>query len=413
MIACIGEVLMKALVLCGGVPQVALINELKSRGIYTLLADMNDNVPAIEYADEFHNISVFDYDRIRDLAKSKKVDFVLTACADQVLLVQAKVSEELNLPCYIDYNTAVKVSSKEIMKSLFNEYGIPSSKYVIMNSFKPSKLKDLCYPLIVKPVDSYSSRGVTIVNCPDDMKDAFEIAYSISRSKRIIVEEYVIGNEITVDAYVENGTAHVLCISDIDKIPDTCIIRRTKCPASISLSLTKRIEMVANKIAKAFGLYNTPLLIQIITDGEKLSVIEFCARTGGGDKFRLIKSVSGFDVIKAIVDLTIGLEPHVEPFSFKQYIVSEFLYCKPGIVEKIEGLDYLLDNSLVDEFYQLKQFGSLVNTPTSSGDRFAYYTIIDKSMAKVHERDLKTNSIIKVLDDYNVDILRHDLIADY
>ena len=53
---------MKALVLCGGIPQIALIQELKSRGITTLLADMNENVVARAYADEFYKVSVLDVD---------------------------------------------------------------------------------------------------------------------------------------------------------------------------------------------------------------------------------------------------------------------------------------------------------------------------------------------------------------
>ena len=86
---------MKALVLCGGIPQIALINELKSRGITTLLADMNENVPARPYADEFFKVSVLDVDAIRQLAKDQKVDFLITVCADQVLQVVAPREQHL------------------------------------------------------------------------------------------------------------------------------------------------------------------------------------------------------------------------------------------------------------------------------------------------------------------------------
>ena len=148
---------MKALVLCGGIPQAALIEELKSRGIYMILADMNPNVMARPYADAFYPVSVLDVDAVKQLAIEQKVDMVLTACADQVLLVQAQVSEELGLPCYIDYKIAKDVSSKELMKKVFVEHGIPTSRHVIMGEFDEEKVKDLLYPIIVKPVDSYSS----------------------------------------------------------------------------------------------------------------------------------------------------------------------------------------------------------------------------------------------------------------
>ena len=103
---------MKALVLCGGVPQIAAIKELKSRGITTLLADMNENVGARQYADEFYKVSVLDKKAVKQLVIDQNVDFLISVCADQVLQIVAEVSEELGLPCYIDAETAVNVSKK-------------------------------------------------------------------------------------------------------------------------------------------------------------------------------------------------------------------------------------------------------------------------------------------------------------
>ena len=51
---------MKALVLCGGKPQIALIHELKRRNITAILADANDKAAAVQYADVFYNVSTLD-----------------------------------------------------------------------------------------------------------------------------------------------------------------------------------------------------------------------------------------------------------------------------------------------------------------------------------------------------------------
>lgn len=406
---------MKALVLCGGIPQAALIEELKSRGIYTILADMNPNVMARPYADAFFPVSVLDVEAVRNLAVEQKVDMVLTACADQVLLVQAQVSEELGLPCYIDYKTAKDVSSKELMKKVFIENDIPTSKYVIMGKFDEEKIRELKYPIIVKPVDSYSSRGVRKVFNIDDLKIAFETAINISRTNTAIVEEFVEGEELTVDVYVEEGTAHLLCVSNIDKIPgnDSFVICRTRYPAQISAEVKKQVRIVAGQIAKAFNLKNSPMLIQMITDGRKVSVVEFCARTGGGDKFRLIKQVSHFDVVKAVVDLTLGEKPHVDPYQLPECIVNEFLYVKPSIFDHLEGFDEMKDQGVISEYFQLKTKGTESHEVKSSGDRVAYYTIQAPTIGQVLEKDKKANSILKVVDSEGKDVLRHDLIAAY
>ncbi|MBR2330490.1 MAG: sugar transferase [Clostridia bacterium] len=406
----------KALVLCGGIPQIALIEDLKSRGITTVLADMNENVGARKYADIFYPVSTLDVNGIKEVAQKENVDFVITVCADQVLQVVAQVSEELNLPCYIDFETAENVSKKSYMKKIFKDYGVPTSQYVIMETLEEDKLSGLSYPLIVKPVDSYSSRGVRRVENLEELQTAFADAVQISRTKTAIVEEFVVGNELTVDVYVEEGKAHVLGISNLDKIGDAdrFVIYRTRFPADITDEIQAKVQETAQKIAEAFGLKNTPMLIQLIENGKDISVVEFCARTGGGDKFRLIEKVSGFNVIKAVVDLTLGEKPHVEERTEKpKYIVNEFLYCKPGVFERLEGFDELLAKGVITEYYQLKSKGVEFGEIKSSGDRVAYFTIETDTIEEMKEKHALANATIKVIDAEGNDILRHDLLEKY
>ena len=104
---------MKAMIIPGGVPQVELIKQLKNRGIVTVLVDGSPDAVARPYADVFYKENIFDVSAVKELAEKEKVDFLLTVCADQVLLVVAQVSEMLGLPCYIDYKTAQDVSFPE------------------------------------------------------------------------------------------------------------------------------------------------------------------------------------------------------------------------------------------------------------------------------------------------------------
>lgn len=94
---------MKAFVIAGGLPQIELIKQLKARGITTVLADGNENAIARPYADVFYRIPIFDIEAVKEVAVREQVDFIITVCADQVLLVVAQVSEMLGLPCYLDY----------------------------------------------------------------------------------------------------------------------------------------------------------------------------------------------------------------------------------------------------------------------------------------------------------------------
>ena len=294
----------KALVLAGGIAQVALLNELKSRGYFTMLADMNPSCVAAKYADEFYQISAMDIEEIGALVKEKSIDMVLTACADQILVAEVRVCEDLGLKTYIDSNTTDLVSNKHLMKDIFIKNEIPTSKYVVLEDFDERSVSGLNFPVVVKPVDAYSARGVNRCNNLEELKANYTTAISFSRSKKAVVEEFVDGDEITVEAFIREGKAYVLCIGSKQKLSNgKFVLAGSIYPADISAELIEEINITTQKIADAFHLINSPLNINMITDGKHAYVLEFCARTGGFVKYEITRIMSGFDPIKAIVDL--------------------------------------------------------------------------------------------------------------
>ena len=404
---------MKALVLAGGFPQIALIKELQRRNIYTILADYNEEPVAKAYADKYYQASTLDIPAITDIAVKEKVDFLITACTDQALLTVAKVSEDLGLPCYIDYRTALNVTNKQYMKKVFNQYSIPTAHHVVMGELDESRLAAMNYPLIVKPVDCNSSKGVKRVENIEELRVAFAAAVKYSRTDTALVEEYIDGEELSADIYVENGKAHVLSVSSLDKIAnnDKFVIFRGKYSADKVEMVHDMVRDIAQKIADAFGLVNSPMLIQMISDGKRAFVLEFSARTGGGIKFLLIKKASGFDVISAVVDLTLGKLPHVEKVTPEnKYITNDFIYCKPGKFDRLDGFDIMKDQGTISDYYLFKWRGAEFDTIENSGDRVAGFTVQADSIDELRANHKTALDNLKVLDVDGNDIMRHDLL---
>ena len=406
---------MKALVVAGGLAQIELINQLKERGITTVLIDGNANALARPYADKFHQMAIFDIEAVKNLAVEEKVDFLITCCADQVLLVVAQVSEMLGLPCYIDYQTGQNVSDKKYMKRIFHENNIPTSRHLEMTELDWERVKELQYPLVVKPVDAYSSRGVRKAQNPEELERYFNEAAQISRAGGVIVEEFVSGTEISVDVYVEDGVAKVLCVSNSEKIADAdrFIIFRGRYPVAASPEIMEQIRVVAQQIADAFQLKDAPMLIQMINTGERVSVLEFCARTGGNMKYLLIKRATGFDVIKAVIDLAVGLKPHVETVEPEsKYIVNDFIYCKPGVFDRFEGVEEMLEQGMITDFRPLRPRGFQVFGVRSSSDRIAGFTVQADTLEEFNRKHRIAVENLKVLDVDGNDIMRRDLLPD-
>ena len=406
---------MKALVVAGGLAQIELINQLKERGITTVLIDGNANALARPYADKFHQMAIFDIEAVKNLAAEEKVDFLITCCADQVLLVVAQVSEMLGLPCYIDYQTGQNVSDKKYMKRIFQENNIPTSRHVELTELDWERIKELQYPIVVKPVDAYSSRGVRKAQNPEELERYFNEAAQISRAGGVIVEEFVSGTEISVDVYVEDGVAKVLCVSNSEKIADAdrFIIFRGRYPVAASDEILEQIRVVAQQIADAFRLKDSPMLIQMINTGERVSVLEFCARTGGNMKYLLIKRSCGFDVIKAVIDLAVGLKPHVELSEPEnKYIVNDFIYCKPGVFDRFAGVEEMLEQGVITDFRPLRPRGFQVFGVRSSSDRIAGFTVQADTLEEFNRKHRIAVENLKVLDVEGNDIMRRDLLPD-
>ena len=181
-----------------------------------------------------------------------------------MFLVEAEISEMLGLLCYIDYRTAQNVSDKIRMKRIFKEMGVLTTDYVETDYLDIEAISHLHYPLVVKPVDAYSSRGRKAENV-DELKLYYAEAQRISWSGGVVVEEYFSGDEISVDVFGVNGKAKILTVSNSEKVKDNdrFVIFRSRYPVTASDVVLKKIEDIVQKIADGFGLVNAPLLIQL------------------------------------------------------------------------------------------------------------------------------------------------------
>ena len=407
--------MMKALVVAGGVPQIELLQQLRNRGIKTVLVDGSGAAVARTFAGTFYQVDIFNIDAVREIAVREKVDFLITVCADQVLLVVAQVSEQLGLPCYISYKTAQDVSDKLRMKRVFRENGIPTTAYVETQELNEKVISTLRYPLVVKPVDAYSSKGVRKAENWDELQRYYTEARAISRSGGVIVEEYFEGTEISVDAFVVNGKAHVLTVTNSDKVldRDRFVIFRGRYPVTASESVLRQIDGVAQQIADAFGLVNAPLLIQLLHKDDRISVLEFCARTGGNMKYLLIKYSCGVDVIGATIDITLGREPDIRVRDTgHKIVVNDFIYCKPGVFDHFEGFRQMVEEGLINEFHPSRAPGTVIRGVTSSSDRIAGINILADSLEEFNEKQRRIVNAVKVIDAEGNDIMRHDLLTD-
>ena len=403
---------MKILVLAGGADQIALINEFKARGHETILVDYFENPPARLYADKHIVASTLDVERVKEIAIDQKVDLITTACTDQALLTVANVSEQLGLPCYLSYQTGLNVTNKSYMKNVLFANNIPTAKFVILDKVDLDAVKDFSLPLVVKPVDCNSSKGVKRIDDIADITKYLEEAIKLSRTKKAIVEEFKTGKEISVDYYVEGCEAKLLCATTSLKIKNSksFTILCSDYPA-INEEQEELLKVIGNQVAKAFGLKDCTLFIQMIANGTDVNVIEFSARMGGGSKYNLIRVLSGVNIMSKYVDLVLGGKPSVSPSNLVKFCKMVYLYCNPGVFDHIEGLEELKQQGIIDSYFEYKTKGMEISHAETSGDRPAGYLITAETADALQEKLNYVDSHIKVVSDKGEDIMLHNLLA--
>lgn len=395
-----------ALVLGGTSPHIELISQLKSRGYYVVLLDYLDNPPAKKYADSFVQESTLEKEKVMALAEEYGASIVISTCIDQANSTCCYVSEKLGLPCPYSYETSLDVTDKGRMKSIFRSAEVPTSRFFTIKSsldVEHNSSEIFRFPLVVKPVDCNSSKGVRRVDNIEQLKEYAEESLRLSRTHTAIVEGFVEGREIQVDCIASGGAVDVILTREKKKVAEENGLELQSTgsviPALLSESALKQVKDIADKIAEAFRLHNTPFFYQAIVDkDDRVNVLEFAPRIGGGLSYYVLKNIAGVDVIQCAVDSFLGNSISYTKTEVTGYYSTNLLYAEGGVFDHIAGLDELKNDASVVETFQFKEKGTKIGTGISSGTRVGAFILKAGSLKELQEKEISLMSGIDILD---------------
>ena len=402
----------KAIVLGGTFPHRHLILKLKERGYYTILVDYYDNPIAKDVADEHIQISTLDKEAVLQISKKCKVDLVIATCVDQANVTACYVAEKLGLPHPYSYKASLNVTNKEAMKRIMFENGIPTSKYYKLTSTDQFDESLLNYPLIVKPADSNSSKGVRKIEGNDaQTMEYISKALQISRNGTSIIEEFKTGKEIGVDCIIKDHKAYVIMTRERRKIQSNSDgiqqIVGSFWPADITQTQLDNLKLIAEQIAFAFGLNNTPLMMQTIVNGAEINVIEFGARIGGGENYHIIKELTGYDIIDESINSFLGDEIGVEYHHANEYLFDNYIYMWEGKFGEMIISTKAQENILYYNVY--RKPGAEVGQDISSNNRVGVFVV---NAPDIESLQIKARDVIANMEVYGPDgrpMMRKDI----
>jgi len=399
-----------AIVLGGTNPHVALIENLKGRGYYTVLIDYYKNPPAKRVADEHVRESTLDMDKVLEIAQKKHAELVISACVDQANITACYVAEKMGLPAPYSYETALNVTDKCVMKKMMLDGGVPTSKYVVVKSIEDPGILSLEFPVVVKPSDSSGSKGVKKVVCLSDLDESLQAAVAISRNGTAIVEEFCEGKEVSVDCFILNREAHVIMTRQkynmIYGEESVISCYASVAPAKLSSAAMQNIRKVVNSIVTVFGLDNTSLLLQVMIDGDKVNVIEFAPRVGGGLSYRTVQLNTEFDILDATINSYLGIPSVLNYKPPEFYYSANNVYANPGLFGVTRNYCQLIEDGVIEEYFHLKTKGMEIDVAMASRDRVGSFVVkardaqelllkTKKAIDELDVRDIEGNPIMK------------------
>lgn len=200
----------KKLMLLGGLRYLLpIIEEAHKLGAYVITADyLPDNI-AHKYSDEYCNVSIIDKEAVLQAAQRLQIDGILSHAVDPGVITAAYVAEKMGLPFQCSYEAACILQDKSRFRQFLSDNGFNTPKAKGYTNLQDG-LDDVAYfnwPVIVKPVDSAGSKGVTKVTDPDSLKAAIEKALSESHCGNYIIEDFLEkeGFSVGSESFVVDG----------------------------------------------------------------------------------------------------------------------------------------------------------------------------------------------------------------
>lgn len=367
------------LLLGGSAQQLDSFDAARHLGWRTVLCDWDPGCPGRERADVFYEASTLDRDAVLEIARKERVDGVACFASDAPAPVAAWVSEQLGLPTN-PYDSVAMLCDKGAFRQFLSDNGFPVPENTVLREGDEGRaaeaIRRMPLPLVVKPVDSAGSRGVSVVRAESEIPVAVSHAMEYSRKREAVVERYLEtatpGRVIEAELFVEGGRVvswglmsafRDLSLNGV--VPSCCIH-----PIIGSHEEVTSVKSCLQRLVSKAGIVQGAMNVEIIndTDGE-LYIVDVGPRNGGNYLSSFFSHVSGGDIVEATLRVACGEPSGLSLFSgSNEGIWVQFMHyaCEGGRFEGFDTSDEFQEACLETHLY--KEVGCEVSPLSSISD---------------------------------------------
>lgn len=404
----------KMLVLGSDFFTLSVVKEAQKQGVYVIVADLMENSPTKSAANEKWLVSTADLDKLQKLCIENSVSAIMFGASDFNVEKGRELCRRLNLPIYCDSELAWNASrNKSLFKKVCKEVGVPVARdYKLTDALSENEIKDVVYPVVVKPVDKSGNRGVTFCSNREELIEGYNFARSISDVEDIIVEQKLTGTEHHVCYAVGNGDVRLVSFAEAnhDSKQASNIYSFERNTSRFLKQYIDEVNDYVIAVFKKLECREGVVWVDTMRDENdgKFYILEMGYRFAGAmASCPLYEKVSGFNAVKWMVESSLGINhtsdlmPKALNSAYKSTLGLAHMFTKKdGVITKIEGLDII--NKIPDVF---------IDMPKGVGDSvrglatIALISIYGESCEDLINKLKIINDSFKVLDEHNDNLL--------
>ena len=300
----------KKLLLVGGLNNtVDLIDLAHRNGVEVGIADYNHGTLAKSLSDYAFDVDAYDEDAMVKLIQEEHFDGVITAFNERLGPIVRKLADRLVMYTPFSVEQLQMSTNKKYFKHTCQKYGVPVPKEYVVKCVRDIYNQTIDYPVIIKPVDSASSVGVTPCFTPQELETGFEKAIAHSKTGDVIVEQYVPYDEINMTYIAQDGDIQLVAIHDryfnteqesATKAPDLYIYPSRYTDLIIKMYNEKIIGML-----KGIGIRNGSLFIQAVVHGDRLYCYEAGMRLNGCKTYQILEVENDYNTFEHLMELAL------------------------------------------------------------------------------------------------------------
>lgn len=296
------------LYLGSGYGDLPLILAAQEHGFYVVTCSSRHDDPGHSISNDRKFIDYSDSKSVLELAKQLSITAIVPSCNDFAALTASYVAEELDLPGHDSLATTQAIHHKDKFKTLAAEINLSTPKAIGFSNPEEAtaRLSHLKFPLIIKPVDLTGGKGISVTHSINAAKEAMDKAFTISRAKRIVIEEFVEGSRHGYSTIIHNGKVVFEFIDNeyyyLNPYMVSAASSANSVPKDAVSSLRTQIEQLASHLRLVDGIVHVQFVLR---KGLPL-IIEICRRPPGDLYVKLVKLSTGMDYPMEIIKGFIG-----------------------------------------------------------------------------------------------------------